>query len=493
MPFKIIKQCRVAFKKWIKKDIWKVSSFQDDSFKGRLAKFTRIIIIIFQGVVSNKIPSHAAALSYYSLMSLGPLIALIIMISGFILQGQSETLATKTLSKVLVFMAPSASEFHKAQIATEEDLSKALQEHKRQSAPISEAEFNQELLNLIDRLVKSARSGTVGIVGTLVLVLISIQLIVTIEKTLNGIWGVRQGRTIVQRIFAYWTLISLGAVIGLASMTVFSAATLQSIFGKIPLGQELLSIAPGLAPLASFMVIVFILAMFYRFIPHTTVMWKSAFLGGFIVACLLSINNYLSFLYVSNALQNKSLYGSIGIIPVLMFGLFVFWVIVLLGGQISYSVQNAKSLIHLKAWSHVSKKTHEILCLTIYLIIARRFEACEKSPSVMELSDATEVPGQVLNGSLSQLSDIHLISAIKVEEEGESITRYQPSRPLDKVFLSDFVVRYDCQGSHEEQLAIFNRPDPLVETYLKIKKEALIKKPFNQTIKELIQATSSAS
>ena len=37
--------------------------------------------------------------------------------------------------------------------------------------------------------------------------------------------------------------------------------------------------------------------------------------------------------------MQKSLYGSLGLMPILIFGMFIFWFFVLVGGQISYAVQ----------------------------------------------------------------------------------------------------------------------------------------------------------
>ena len=78
------------------------------------------------------------------------------------------------------------------------------------------------------------------------------------------------------------------------------------------------------APLFSFTYIIVLLMAFYRFIPNTIVSWRAAFIGSVIVATLLILNNYLSFLYVERVISNGSLYGSVTIVPILMFDLYVF-------------------------------------------------------------------------------------------------------------------------------------------------------------------------
>ena len=117
-------------------------------------------------------------------------------------------------------------------------------------------------------------------------------------------------------------------------------------------------------PSVSFVILVGVLAVFYRAIPNTRVRWRPALCGAVAVAVLLTANNFLQFLYLKRVLLTRSLFGSLGIIPVLMFGLFVFWLFVLVGGQISYAVQN----VHLRnarlAWGSLSATNRERLSLS---------------------------------------------------------------------------------------------------------------------------------
>ena len=342
-------------------------------------------------------------------------------------------------------------------------------------------------MEFVNNLGKSARSGTAGIVGTLILILICIQLIITIENTLNMIWGVRRGRSWGQRIVSYWTLISLGTVLGIMAITFLSAATLSIWIQKLPFGLGLAQYTGVFMPVLSFTLIILLFALFYRFIPHTTVPWKAAFIGSTSVAVLLFLNNYLSFLYISRVVRTQSLYGSIGIVPVLMFGLFIFWIFILLGGQITYSVQNVKLLTNLKVWKNISVHARESLTLTTFLLIARRFYTCAAPLSSEELSNITRVPGQVLNESILRLHDMGLISPIEsVDENEETITRYQPSKPLSKITLGEFKQDLDTYGA-DGGAELLCELDPILGYYeanlQTVHKAGLLQKP----VKELFE------
>lgn len=132
-------------------------------------------------------------------------------------------------------------------------------------------------------------------------------------------------------------------------VTVLSVSTIIRFISDLPFGQQISGIIFWMTPLFSFMLIVLLLMAFYRFIPNTSVRWRAAIIGSVIVAVLLILNNFLTFLYIQRVISNRSLYGSVAIVPILLFGLYVFWLFILLGGQITYSVQNANYLTNSEA------------------------------------------------------------------------------------------------------------------------------------------------
>jgi membrane protein len=140
--------------------------------------------------------------------------------------------------------------------------------------------------------------------------------------------GVRRGRSLLARIVYYWSVITLGALLFFTSLTLLSAgAFLNVFFEKIPLGAQLKSLFVWMLPSGSVLLLVFILTLFYRIVPHTRVRWRAALLGAVIVTGLLFLNNYLAFLYFKRVVLSKSLYGSVSIMPILMIGLYVFLVL----------------------------------------------------------------------------------------------------------------------------------------------------------------------
>ena len=463
---------------FLNKEIWKNRNLRERGVNGRIYALLRILSILQNGLSNNRLPSRSAALSYYSLIGMGPLVAIIVMASGFILQRGETDLASNSLNKALLFIAPTVSEFNK--------LNSSAAGESSSDQPAAGPVLNEKPVNLINNFIAQAQSGTMGIIGALLLIVIGIRLFISIESTFNEIWGVRKGRRWTLRVAYYWTFISLGAVLGFAAVTIISASTLIGLFDYIPFGRQASYLIQYLGPLFSFAAIVVLLWSFYQFIPNTTVRWRPALLGAFVVSLLLFLNNYLSFIYVHRVISQQSLFGSLGIIPVLMIGLYIFWFFVLLGGQITYAVQNADTLTHREAWENVSSHTRETLSLASFLIISRKFQACKPPVSASELAEALRVPGHILNECLNRLIDLGFVSLIQYDGTGgENSGRYQPARPLKKITLGEFKDCLDGYGNNEGA-ELLHEADPLIGYYRDKLQKTSASQWGNQTFETLL-------
>ncbi|TVR54101.1 MAG: YihY/virulence factor BrkB family protein [Puniceicoccaceae bacterium] len=426
--------------------IWQPEHFDDRSARGWLFAVFRVISICLSGLQENKLTNRAAALSYSSLLGVGPLVALIVLLSGFLLERTDPDDIINAATRGLYFIAPQLEELQ--QILREED-----------------PETTSPLGTLLNTFVEGSRSAAVGLVGIAALVIIAIQLFTSIEQSFNAVWGVRRGRSWQARILLYWTLMSLGALLAIAVATMVSALTLGALVETLPWASGLVRMAAMLGPVLSFGLLVLLLAVFYRFIPNIRVDWGAAMVGSVVTALLLNLNNYLAFLYFRRVVISQSLYGSLGIVPVLMIGLFVFWLIVLLGGQLIYAIQNAGHRSGQAAWQELNHATREALSLLVLIQIARRFFKAEPPLGADELAAIVRVPSQVLNESINRLIDIGLVSKIPAaDNRSGSNDRYQPARPLDKIGLLDFKRRFDRFGENPDD-SLMDSADPLVAAF----------------------------
>ena len=453
-------------------DIWAAGLTRDRSLQSRGYAFLRVVSITLSGLHEMHVAIRAAALSFNSLLALGPLVAIAVLISGFALGNQDPSFAAQGLNRIISFIAPQVAQYDQA----------------ADPSAGTAAAATPEMVQLLNNFISNSRSGAAGLIGILTLFLIVIGLFTTIENTFNDIWGVRRGRSLLARIVYYWSVITLGALLFFTSLTLLSAgAFLNVFFEKIPLGAQLKSLFVWMLPSGSVLLLVFILTLFYRIVPHTRVRWRAALLGAVIVTGLLFLNNYLAFLYFKRVVLSKSLYGSVSIMPILMIGLYVFWFFVLVGGQITYAVQNVRYRSSQTAWHSLNHATRESMSLVVLLLIARRFKVAAPAYSVTELAALIRVPSQILNESLNRLSDIRLIAELPPAEGADpNDFRYQPARPLDQITLEEFRREFENYGE-APTAGLLDNVDPVLALYHRRLAEALPSALGGRSLDELIE------
>lgn len=432
----------------LEKEIWETEHPDRTKVTDIFYFLLRILSLVKAGFIRNNVFVRSAALCYSSLLGLGPIAAILLLAASIVLEQFEQPRILELINNFVIFIAPPLAEYVDSGV---EGSTHSL--------------INENLLNSLNSFIESAKSGAFGVIGLLLLALIAIQLFMAIEKAFNDIWGVRRGRSVIQRVVFYWTFITLGGVLSIISLAVYSAGTYVQLVEGLPLGAQILRLINWLAPLLSFLLIVLLLASFYRFIPNTQVYFLPALGGAFIVSILLVLNKELSFLYVKYVVNQQSLYGSLGIIPILMLALYIVWVIILVGGQITYAIQNANVLANQQAWENTSRATREILSLAALVLIARRFKECLPPYSATQLSKRLRVPLQILNESLSNLSEMGYLALVDNDndENGET-KRYQPAKPLEKINLYDFKLAQDNTGNSEGKELLL-QVDPLIREF----------------------------
>jgi len=433
-------------------DIWQLQRVRQHPVRRVVYLVLRVVAITWTAFVENRVIARAAALSFSSLLGLAPLIAIAVLIGGFLLGDSADPrFIAAQLGKLLEQVAPPLKQMNAADPAS------------------AGAAVNPEIVAFINAAITSARSGSAGVVGVLSLIGIVLLLFKSIEDAFNDIWGIHQGRSLLMRVVFYWTLLTLGAVLFFAALALLGAGTALAVFEdsirRLPGGADLLSAVHWSLPALTLTSLVAVLTLFYRVIPNTKVLWRAAFVGGLVVTALLLLNNYAAFLYVKRVLLTKSLYGSLSVLPVLMLGLYIFWLYILIGAAISYAVQNVHYRNSQAAWSGLAEAMRERLSLVVLLTICRRFHACLPPASASELGELLCAPTQILNECLGRLVGMKLIATVRPADTASATEfRYTPARPLDRITLFDFKTLDDNHG--DDPLGVnLDNIDPLLPQY----------------------------
>lgn len=504
------------------KEIWRSALLRDRSPRGLLYATLRVISITITVFSESRVTSRAAALSFSSLLGLGPLIAIAVLIGGFMMGKNGDDVIADRIGTLIEAIAPQLQHLEDAPPGTENEhhpasttasnsapsLPASTVRAQPKSPTLSTAperptdaasaerrsikKVNSEVVTFVKGIADSARSGSGGVFGLLSFIVVALLLFKSIEDAFNDIWGVRIGRSMLVRVVFYWTVLTLGSVIFFAAVALLGASSLVGFFKPyilgLPGGPELFNVLQWSLPLFSITLLLGLLTLVYRVIPNTRVFWGAAAMGALVVTGLLLLNNYVALLYVRRVILTRSLYGSVALPVVLMFGLYFFWLYLLIGAIVSYAVQNVHFRNSQAAWSTLPEQTRERLTLVVFLSICRRFRDCQPPITPSDLSAMLKVPTQLVNECLGRLEQLKLVTPIRPgPDQTESNACYQPARPLNRITLYEFKTLDENYGENPLGSSL-EYIDPILRQYDaalgEIHEKDFFRKPLDQLLTE---------
>ena len=208
--------------------------------------------------------------------------------------------------------------------------------------PADEEELRRSVRAVIDdlqRQVADVSFTSIGVVGLVVLIWAAIGLVVTVEDTFNQVFVAPRGRSWTSRVTTYWAVITLGPV--LVGLSLWLTGQVVQWIGAV--GAYL----PGLVEwvlatlsrLTAFGLTWILLTLLYVLLPNTNVRLRPALAGAFVGALAWELAKWGFQLYVQNAVGYSALYGSLGLIPLFLLWVYVTWLLILFGLELTYALQ----------------------------------------------------------------------------------------------------------------------------------------------------------
>ncbi len=264
------------------------------------------------------------------------------------------------------------------------------------------------------REAESVNIAAIGWVGVLVTIYAALSLVVTIEECFNVIYRAPQGRSWSRRIPIYWFFLTLSPLMLLVGTTLSNRLELWQPEAASSLW---LSFAAGL--LWSLGVIWVLMFAVYWFIPNTKVHVGPALIGSFISSVFLELGKRTLGLYLENALSLSQLYGSLGLIPLFMFWVYMMWLAVLFGLQVSSTLQHSggRQLGVFSAQADGTMLADPLTVLAVMVEIASKFQL-GKVTDIEELEKSTGIFESLLEPILERLTQSDLIHAVNQTKNG---------------------------------------------------------------------------
>lgn len=278
------------------------------------------------------------------------------------------------------------------------------------SGPSEGQNLSDWLLSLVSQL-EQINFAAIGWAGVLVIIYSAIGLMVTIEKSFNVIYQAPEGRSWTRRVPIYWTVLTFGPL-AIALATVLSAKVQTWMQGQA-IWTPLLETA---ASLWSFAVIWLVIFAVYKLVPNTNVAARPAAIGAGIAAVLVEIGKLTLGAYFHNAVSFSQLLGSLGLVPVFMFWLYVMWLIILFGLEVGNTLQmlGSRRLEEMESSRQALGLVEPASVLALMELVAGRF-ATAKSVTPREIAEHTGLPEVTIQNLLDRLCQAGFVNRLDRE------------------------------------------------------------------------------
>lgn len=310
------------------------------------------------------------------------------------------------------------------------------------------AEITTNLIALVDNV----RGDWLATFGLAFLFFTVITMIQKIEESFNFVWQVDKPRSFAQRFTEYVSVLLVGPVLMVAAMgaiaSISNTSLVQQVAAIEPFGYWLVLLGKSLPYLMVIVVFTFV----YSFIPNTKVKITSALVGGVTAGAIWATLSMFFAATVAASPTRLAIYAGFAIGIVVLIWLYLNWIILLIGAQLSFYVQHPEYLRSGRARVDLPNRERELLALLTMEMVGRDFLEGTPGPKMDQLAASMGLPATVLAPVLQQLESAGLLKATETQEA-------VPGRSLDRISLQDIInsVRnypMDNYPSHPDMIRI---------------------------------------
>jgi membrane protein len=270
--------------------------------------------------------------------------------------------------------------------------------------------------------VNNVRVGALGAVGVAALFYTVITLLGEVEEAFNRIWRVRRGRPLGRKFTEYLSVVMVGPVLVFAAFALTASAESSWLAQRIvefkPLGL-LVVVATRLAP---FVLLWAAFSFMYGFVPYTRVRPASALVGGAVGAVLWQIAGTAFAAFVAGSAGYTAVYASFAVLVLFLVWLYVAWLIVLLGAEVTYLHQHRHALRGVERADPWGENARERLALRALAEVTRGYLRGEGPRKPQELARTLAVALPDLEALLDRFVQQGLLCRT-AEPEGVALGR----------------------------------------------------------------------
>ena len=418
--------------KFIRYDMWRVTATEFDNFFQRTAyAIIRTIVLVARGFTSKNLNDTAKSITYSLIFAIVPILAMILAIAkGF---GMADVI--------------------------EQQLSESF---------LKETNMVPTIMEMVERYLDTAQDGVFIGIGLIILLWAVYSFFQSVETAFNRIWNVKHSRSILRRVTTYIAIVVLIPVLVVCSagINILVHTTVESTVHTKAIIEYFQTDG------AKFLQFILAWVMFtwmYMAIPNTKVRFTSALIPGVIMGTLYQLMQMLSVYLIALLSRTSIVYGAFATLPILMTWLQYTSLLILIGAEMSYAIQNNEEFEYEQDLNTMSRRYKDFIMLYLLSLIIKRFEADKAPYTAHELAVRDHLPIRLVNQLLSRMVETGILREVYVE--GIEERTFQPAMDIHRINVGMVIDRIDAQGTEQflqtptkEMLAFWKR-------YLQMKKK----------------------
>jgi membrane protein len=396
--------------KFLTEDIWRISLKEYSRTQSFFIRLLRVIVLAVRGFDEDKCSFRASGLTFYMLISIVPIIALMFGIAqGFGLQARLEGEIRTRLA--------------------------------------GQQEIADKLIQYSSSLLQKAPGGIIAGIGIVFLLWAAIKVLSSIEKSFNEIWGVTTHRSFGRKFSDYLSIMLVCPILLViaGSATVFIKSGILNMkerFEFLDLIGPVFTIIIKLLPLCTlWLAFTFI----FIFMPNTKVKFTSGLIAGIVIGTAFQIVQWIYFTLQIGVSKYSAIYGSFAALPLFLIWLKTSWLVILFGGELSFAHQTVETYEFEQDSLFVSYSHKRKLSLLITQVLVQNFCKGEEPLTATNISHKLEIPIRLVRQILSELVDAKVISEVNHSKGKEA--GYHPARDVNDITIKYVIDALEHIGS----------------------------------------------
>lgn len=382
--------------------IWHIRLDKVDKRQSFFLRQLRIFSLAIKGFNEDKCLTKATALTFYTLFSIVPVLALVFAISkGF---GYEKDLQ--------LMIAASYPEYKQI--------------------------LDQAFISA-NSMLANTRGGVIAGFGIVLLLWSVLKLLVNIEENFNEIWEIKKGRTWIRKVTDYLTVMLVSPL-----LLIVGGGLTVAIQTKVGNMHLLGSLSTILIQLLAFSLVACVFGFLYLVLPNTKVNFKSAIIAAIIGTILFELLEwaYVKFQIGANSLN--AIYGGFAALPLFLIWVQYSWYVVLFGAEIAFANQNVDHYELENEISKLSVRYKKVISLMIANLVAKRFFEGEKPLNSIEIAQKLDLPVRLARTVINDFVTAGIFIEMRTDIEKEIV--YQPGITESKLTVKNILEALEKNG-----------------------------------------------